>query len=220
MDSYIYNDFSGGLARKTGSLITKQLSKDGNRSWQVTTQPTVEPVTVDEIKIFARIDTTEEDTLIEAFIETIRISTENYLGRALISQTIQTILDFWFGNVIELPRPPLISITSVVALDEDDAETEYDSDNYYAIINSTPGKLVIKRSAYLPTNTSRDYGRFVITSKHGYGSSANNIPNPIKTGIKLWVAALYDNRTVDLKEPPPDARKLLDNYRVASVIIR
>ena len=132
----------------------------------------------------------------------------------------KTILDFWFGNVIELPRPPLISITSVVALDEDDTETTYDSDNYYLITNATPGKLIIKRSTSNPTNTSRDFGRFVITSVHGYGTAAIDVPSPIITGIKLWVSALYENRTVDAKNPPPDARKLLDNYRVASVMIR
>lgn len=215
-----YDGHGSQLARKSGRLIAPQLPKDGNRSWQVITQPTIEPVTVDEAKLFARIDTEAEDDLIESFIETLRMSTEDYLGRALIQQTIKTIMDFWPGNIVELPRPPLISIDSVVALDEDDAETVYDSDNYYLITEATPGQLVIKRGVTSPINTTRDWGRFVIRSKHGYGTDASDVPNPIKTGIKLWVAALYDNRTVDAKNPPPDAQKIMDHFKVAGVMIR
>ena len=110
------------ITRKTGTLIAKELSEDGDRSWKVTTQPLIEPVTVDEAKIFSRIDTIEEDNLIEGFIESVRMAAEEYLGRAFISQTITTVLDFWPGKIIELPRPPLISVTGIYTVDEDDVE--------------------------------------------------------------------------------------------------
>lgn len=223
-----YDDFhGGGLSRKLGTLITPELPKDGNRSWQVIIQPIVEPVTVDDtdddevgLKTFARIDTTEEDFLLESFIVTARMATEEYIGFALISQTIQTVMDFWPRRVIELPRPPLISVDKVVALDEDNAETEYSSDNYYLNTNAIPGQMIIKRSVTSPQNTTRDYSRFLIQSVHGYGMAALDVPGPIKDGIKLWAAALYADRTINTKEPPPDARKLLDLFRIPTVMIR
>lgn len=209
-----------GLARKTDSLITQKLSKDGNRSWEVITQPDIEPVTADELKLFSRIDTTEETTLIEGFIESARWAIEDYLGRALISQTIQTLMDFWPGVVVKLPRPPLISVDKVVALDEDDTETVYSSDNYYLNVNATPGQLIIKRSVTLPTNTARDYSAFLIQSVHGYGTTASDVPAPIREGIKLWAAIIYATRVFDSKNPPPEARSKLDLYRVPTVVIR
>ena len=44
-----YDGHSRGLPRRTGTLINRELPKDGNRSWKVTTQPLIEPVTIDEI---------------------------------------------------------------------------------------------------------------------------------------------------------------------------
>jgi uncharacterized phiE125 gp8 family phage protein len=213
---YYGGSYEGGLPRKLGALVTRELPNDGNRFWEVITQPLIEPVTVDEVKTFARIDTTEEDTLIEKFIETVRRSTESYLGRALIQQVIRIIMDFWPGNVVKLPRPPLISVNKVVTLDEEGGETLYSADNYYLMTTATPGKLVIKRGVTSPINTTRDYGGFLIESKHGYGTVPSDVPSSIRDGIKLWVATLYADRTIDSKNPPPEARKFFDSYRVAS----
>ena len=217
-----YYDISdtGGLPRKTGTLIAKELPEDGFRSWKVTTQPTVEPVTVAELKTFARIDTNEEDSLISSFIVAARMSAEEYLGQAFISQTITTFLEFWPGRMVELPRPPLISVTGVYTIDEDDAETEYDSDNYYLNTIATPGQLCLKRGSTQPINTDRDFGRFIIRSVHGYGTAASDVPSQFVEGIKLWAAALYSDRTIDTKNPPPDARKMFDLFKRPEMVIR
>ncbi len=210
----------GTLDRKTGCLITKSLSKDGNRSWQVTTGPLVEPVTLGELKLFARIDGDDEDTLLEGFIMAIRMATESYLGRALIEQTIDMKMDWWPGKVVKLPMPPLISITKVATLSEADVETEYDSDNYYTITEATPGKLVLKQSVSAPSNTSRDYGGYLIRYKAGYGTEPSDVPGSIREGIKLWAAAVQATRVLDSKNPPPEARRMLDLSREVGVIVR
>lgn len=211
---------NSGLPRKSGSLFVKKLHQDGNRSWKVTTQPTSEPVTLEEQKIFSRIDTTSENDLIEGFIQTARMSAEDYLGRAFISQTITTVLDYWPGDIIEMPRPSLISVTEIVTIDEDNNETEYDSDNYYLNTYAEPGQVIIKRDSTLPTNTDRDYGRFIIRSIHGYGTSADDVPQAIKNAIMLWAAVIYATRTIDPKNPPPLAKASLDLFKLPSVTIR
>jgi len=210
----------GGLPRKTGTLFAKELYKDGNRSWKVTTQPTIEPVTVDEVKLFGRIDTTEEDTLIEGFISTARMAAEEYLGRAFISQTITTVLDYWPSQIFELPRPPLISVTEIMALDEDDDETEYDSDYYYVNTNAEPGQIIIKRGSTFPSNTDRDYSQFLIRSVHGYGTLASDVPYPIRNGIMLWANIIYSTRAIDPKNPPPEVKASFDLFRKPRVMIR
>jgi len=208
------------LPRKTGTLIASQLPKDGNRVYEVETQPAIEPVTLGELKTFARIKYTAEDTLLEGFITTARIAAEEYTGRAFISQTIKMLMDFWPGTVVDLPKPPLISITKVATLDEDDEETEYDSDNYYAVTTSTPGKSVLKRSVSEPTNTERDYAGFLVRYKAGYGDTGQDVPGPIKEGVKVWASIIQATRTIDPKNPPPEAKIFLDLYRLISVMIR
>lgn len=208
------------LPRKTGSLIAEELPKDGNRVWRVTTGPAVEPVTLSEFKTFAKIDTDDEDAVLEGFISAVRIATEEYIGRALIRQTIRMLMDYWPDTVVELPRPPLISVDRVFVIDEDDVETVYGSDNYYVVTEATPGKLVLKKSAAIPVNTDRDHGGFGITFKAGYGPDASDVPRAIRIGIALWAAVVYSTRVLDSKNPPPAARSTLDLFRDSDVMIR
>ena len=194
-------------------LEERTSSIDGNREWRVTVQPAIEPITIEELKLFARIDTDDEDSLLTDFIETARRLIENYLGRALIQQTITLKMDFWTGDVIELPRPPLISITAVETLDESDTATTYDSSNYYIITTSEPGKLVIKQSKTYPQNTTRDYGGFQIRYLAGYGSNATDVPQAIRDGIKMWATIFYESRVVENKTPEK-IRSLIFPYRI------
>ena len=211
---------SFGIPSKSGSLIAKNLPRDGNRVYEVETHPVIEPVTLTELKLFARIGYTSEDTLLEGFITAARMAAEEYTGRAFVSQTIKMLMDYWPQKVIDLPKPPLLSITKVATLDEDDTETEYDSDNYYAVTTSTPGRLVIKQGSTAPTNTARDNTGFLVRYKAGYGVNPDNVPAAIKEGIKVWAAIIQATRTIDPKNPPPEARVFLDLYKLPVVTIR
>ena len=212
--------FGAGIARKTGRLIPKDLPSHGNRVWRVTTGPAIEPIISDDVKDFSGIDYTDHDTLLDNFIAAVRGAAEEYMGKSFIERTIQMKMDYWPGTIIELPSPPLISVTKIVTLDEDDAETEYDSDNYYIITQGFPGKVVLKKSVTSPQNTTRDYGGFMIEFKAGYGVNATDVPEGIRNGLKIWVASVYATRKLDPKNPPPEARSSLDLYRDGSVMIR
>lgn len=191
-------------------IISKSRDKYGNRAWTVSTAPASEPVSLSEFKTFARIDGTSEDFLLERFIEATRGAMELYLGRALIEQSITLKMDFWPGEVIKLPRPPLISITQVVTLDESDTETSYASSNYYAITEQEPGLLCLKQDITWPENTDRDYGGFEIQYKAGYGSGSQDVPELIRQGILMWATQVYENREIS-SEPPAVVKLLLDN---------
>ena len=165
-------------------LISKSLAKDGNMSWRVTTSPTIEPISLSEVKLFSRIDGTDEDDLLTDFIQNVRENTENWLGRALIEQSITLVMDFWPDEpYIELPRPPLISITSYQILAEDDSGTDYDSDNYMIDTISEPGRLIIKDGSTPPYNYDRYYAGHKIIYKAGYGTETTDVPAGIKLGM-------------------------------------
>lgn len=194
------------------SLI-ETTSKRMWRSYSVITELTVEPITVEELKLFARIDNSDEDTLLEGFIVATRQAAEQYLNRALLCRKIRLVYDEWFCRTIELPSPPLISIDGVYTVDEDGVTTEYSSDNYYIVTEHLPGQLVIKRSATMPINTTRDTGGYRVEYFAGYGELATDVPQQIREALKLWATALYENRAITT-EPPPEARSLLDIYKL------
>jgi len=204
----------------TKSLLEKPPPIHGNRVWKISTGPRIEPVSVEELKLFAKIDTDDVDSLLRGFIESVRFAAEEYMGRALIQQTIRLLMDFWPSMIIELPRPPLLSVTKIATLDEDDTETEYDSDNYYVIIGSTPGKVILKQSVTAPYNSMRDYAGYLIEYKAGYGTDAKDVPSPIREAIKLWAAAVYEMGVLDSKKPPPKVKENLDLFRTVGVMIR
>lgn len=194
-------------------IIPSNPDPKANRYWKVTTEPVVEPLTVEEVKQFGRIDGVSEDTLITGFIRSARVACENYLRRALITQTIKVRYDWWPGERVELPRPPLISVTKVETLTEEDVSSTYSSDNYYVISEVIPGELVLKFGVTPPENTNRYRGGFRIEYIAGYGTDAGDVPQAIKDGLKLWVMDIYENRVVS-DEPPPEARSYLDIFRV------
>jgi uncharacterized phiE125 gp8 family phage protein len=186
---------------------------DGNRQFSVITSPSVEPISLTELKTFGRIDGTDEDTLITGFIEAARLACENYLGRALIKQKIRVYLDYWPGMEIELPRPPLVSVEGVYTVDEDDVLTLYENTNYFVVDTLDPAKLVIKNGCTPPSNTDRYTAGYLIDFWAGYGDASTDVPALIKEGMKLWVMQIYEQRTLT-PDPPPDARCLLEQYRL------
>lgn len=190
-------------------LIPKSLDKHGNRNWKVTTQPDLEPVTVDEVKTFGRIDGDEEDDVIESGIKMAREASELLLGRSFIEQTITLVMDFWPSEVIKLPRPPLIAITGVYTTDEDDSDTEYDSDYYLVDTVAEPGKLIIKQDYTPPTNTDRSYSGFKIIYTAGYGDEVTDVPEILRNAIKMWTIDYFETRKFDPKNPPAQVKTLL-----------
>jgi uncharacterized phiE125 gp8 family phage protein len=191
-------------------------AQDLNMVWKVTTEPIIEPVTVDEVKEFARIDGSDENAILAGYITAARMAAEDYLGLALIEQTITLKMDYWPSEIISLPRPPLISITAVETLDEGDTATTYASTNYYTITTSWPGKIVIKQSTTFPENDDRSYGGFQIRYKAGFGNIITDVPRIIREAIKIWTTEIYENRAIST-EPSLVAKNLLNSYRIHQI---
>jgi len=96
-------------------------------SLTVTSAPSVEPVTTAEAKEWLRIDSsdTSQDAVLAILIKAARVRVEEYLRRSLITRTYS-----WEMNGddmrdrIEIPRPPVQSVTSLTIYDENSAGVE------------------------------------------------------------------------------------------------
>jgi len=180
------------------------------RKFVVTADSTVEPITVEELKFWARIDGDEEDGVLTGIIKTARKNVEDYIRQSLIEKTIEMSLDSWDFNFYELPLSPVLSITSVETLNEDDTATTYSSDNYY-LAAGVPARLVIKQGVSNPLNTVRDIGGFKITYKAGYSQTEDDLPQAIKDAVKVWATYIYEERNPN-PEPPKVVENLLSNF--------
>jgi len=160
---------------------------------EIVTPPSEEPITVQEAKDHLRVDIIDDDALIALYITAAREWCEAFLRRAMITQTFDLTLDQWpCKNQIQLPRPPLQSVTSVTYIDQDNVSYTFDSTDYY-VVTGSPGRLVLNNNASWPSETLRDVAGITIRFVAGYGLAAS-VPELFKSAIKLMVGDLYENR--------------------------
>ena len=159
------------------------------------TAPTVEPISLYEMKLHSRIDHDDEDTLLDSLIKSARQYCETFTGRAFCTQTIQYYLNNWpSGDAIYLPLPPVQSVSSVRWTDSSGTETTLTvSDDYEVDTDSEPARVVLPYNKSWPTGILAPNNPIVVEYVAGYGN-ATDVPEYIKAAIKLYAGALYENR--------------------------
>lgn len=157
------------------------------------TAPVSEPVTLSEAKRHANVVASDDDGFISALIVAARELVEQDTSRALINQTWEMELDDWWTGGLELPRPPLSSITSVKYYDADDVLQTLSNTNYYVDLRREPGVIWWDEDDTLPTLSDRP-NPVLVTYVAGYGSAATSVPGRAKQAVLLLVGHWYRNR--------------------------
>lgn len=135
-----------------------------------------------------------QDTYLNTLITAAREYVEEYLWRALITQTWELRLST-FANPIKIPRPPLQSITADYPKYYDTAGVQQvlSSDVYELDTASEPGFLRLKYGQSFPSCRGHD-DDVLIRYVAGYGAAGSNVPQAIRHAIKLWAAQLFEYR--------------------------
>ena len=153
-----------------------------------------ELVSVAEAKLFTRIDTSADDTLIDDMITQARVFIENYISRDIVAKNRTYYVDQTNG-LFDLPFAPIASVSSVTI--EGEAAT-YDIlglDDYSIELHGGPSKHV--KVTYVTA---------------GINDSA------IKQAILQLVSTLYDNRAdyvtgTIVSDVPTTVKSLLAGYK-------
>lgn len=156
--------------------------------------PATEPVTLSEAKSHLRIDDTSEDTLITALISAARQVCENITRRAFVTQTYRLYINnFPFSRRIVLPRAKLQSVTHIKYYDVNGNLQTLSDTNYYVDTYSEPGEVYLKDEFTWPIVQSGRINAVEIEYVVGYGVAAN-VPEAIKSAIKIYIAHLFEHR--------------------------
>lgn len=183
------------------------------------TAPAVEPVTTTEAKSHLRVDYSDDDTLIGTLITAARQQVEQITRRALITQTWDMWLPGFPGeSYIEIPLPPLQSITSITYYDDDDVAATFASTNYYVDAKSEPGRIVLRDDASWPSTSLRGANGVCVKFIAGYGLAVA-VPQGLKQAVLLAVGHFYEHREAvsderQLETLPLGFEYLLWPYRV------
>lgn len=154
--------------------------------YAVTTAPSAEPVTLTEAKVHLRTvtgDTSEDAAVISPLITAAREYCENVTGRALAEQTIKAYPDTW--GLWRLPRPPILTLTSITCYDRDNTAYLLDASAYQL---DTVDGLVNILSA--PGIDLRALNPIEVEYTAGY----TTCPKTIRQAMLLLIAHWYENR--------------------------
>lgn len=162
------------------------------------TAPTVEPITLAEAKAHLRVDIADENDLVTSLIVAARQYCESHTHRAFITQTWDLALDDFpcdFAS-LELPKAPLVSVSSVTYVDTNGTPQTWSSANYSVYAPSGPlagpGKIIPAYQVSYPLVRDSENAvtiRFVA----GYGA-ATSVPDQIKAAMKLLIGHWFANR--------------------------
>jgi len=224
-------------------MAIRQSPKYANvRGSIVVTPPTTECVSLRELKQHLRIPVGMEDD--DLYLGQLIIDATTWIEEqanfALISQGLKITLDCWPGyheawwdgvrqmpvtelqtaaraRVVEIPRYPLISVDTVTVYDEDsNATAVVIADVFDVDAVSRPGRLSLKRGATWPIAT-RSVNAIEIDYTAGYGTSANDVPAPLRRAVLENAAYLYTHRgdcTPGEAYAKSGAMNIINTYRV------
>jgi uncharacterized phiE125 gp8 family phage protein len=188
---------------------------------KIVTQPSVEPITTAEAKLYLKVDDSTEDTLIATLVKASRISAEKYLRRSLIKTvwalTLDEFPDADQDSTIEVYPAPVSKINSIKYYDADDVEQTLATTEYLCDYASEPCRITLAIGKSWPSISGRA-NSVTVNYDAGFGTAASSVPELILAAIYLTLGHLYENRQDVTKEKmnelPCGARSLLDMYRV------
>ena len=170
---------------------------------------TVEPLDLAETKNHLRVSFAKEDAQILRLITGARQAFERDTGRQLITANLNGFLDCFPASsreFLEIARPPLLAVNSIVYLDTAGAPQTWSSAEYTVKAFAEPKA---KRGEVYP---SPDFdwpqirairNAITIDFDAGYGPSASDVPAEIKDALLGWISYHYIHREARIV-PWPD----------------
>jgi len=186
------------------------------------TAPTIQPVTLEEVKSHCRISFADDDTILAIYIATATAMAEQILQRKLITQTWKMWLDQWPGHITPL-FGDLQSVTHVKYTDLDEIQTTVPTTVYAVDSNSVPGRIVLKYGQSWPSTPLSLVNPIEVQFITGFGATTATVPQPIRNAVLLLAAHFYENREqylissldkYSVAEVPNSVNALLSPYRV------
>lgn len=162
------------------------------RHVELSTEPTQEPVSVEDVRLWAVSEIESQssgilhrdDEIVRGIvIPGIRRAVEGWTGKSLITQTRKAYFDGidLDNNVLKLPYGPLQSVSSITYYTTDsDTEQTYSSDNYYEITGDR-SEVALNQGSIWPSDL-RDYDSVIVTYVAGYGAGSIGTPDYQGTG--------------------------------------
>lgn len=184
---------------------------------ELVTPAAVEPIEVWEAKKHLNEDRQDFDQYIQSLIKSARTWCESYTRQCLILSTWRMRFPgFPNCGVIELPKPPLVSVSSISYVDENGIDRTLHASQYAVDTASYPGRILRAYGVSWPSVRREGVAAPVTVTYVAGRANPSAVPEPFKHAIKMLVGHWYANREEVnvgniVSTMPMSARALLDS---------
>lgn len=183
-------------------------------NYTLVTPPATEPLTLEETKLFLRVDSNVEDTLITSLIKAARSKVEADTWRSLITQTWKLSMDKdEVKTFTGLTKSPIQSISYVKYFDINVVQQTLTTGSYQANLLNEPAIIKINP---IPT-MAEIMNAMEIQFISGYGVAAS-VPEDLKHAMKLLIGHWYEHREAvtvgNMKDVPMAYDALITPYKL------
>lgn len=180
------------------------------------TGPSLVPVTLAELR--TQVNWPDDDTTHDARLSSLAADAcetiERYTRRAMISQVWRWTTGV--ARIFALPRPPLISVSSVKVYDtESVATTLTEGTDFEVLSNGSPG--IVRMLDSYTFSGYRDTEPVEINYTAGYGTGAEAVPFGLREAILQLVTMNFEHRGDTMMEMPMHLKAKLDGLRSGTV---
>lgn len=156
-----------------------------------TTTPTWQVVTTESQKDHSHIDTDADATLLQSYIDAATEFAEKEQDRCIRQATWTAVYDCWPScGVFYLPKPPLVSVTSITYYDTAGASQTLATSYYVADVVSEPGRIQLVEA---PPSIDDRPGAITVTYVAGYANAAA-VPAITRHAIRQLSSLWYRDR--------------------------
>jgi uncharacterized phiE125 gp8 family phage protein len=167
-----------------------------DNSWTISTPAAALPVALSDMKLFLRVDSSDEDDLITSLITAATATVQTCTNRQFVNASYTwniDVLPVLDTGILYVPVNPLVSVTSFKYYDTDGDQQTWDSANYVVDTNSIKGRVYLASDISWPDTESR-YDAVEIIFEAGYSADATSVPDEAIQAIKMLVGHWFENR--------------------------
>ena len=171
-----------------------------------TVQPTQLAVSLDEVKDYLYVTSTDDDSLIQRLIFQAAGFLESRFKCAIMSQTWELHLDSWtderyvIEGAIQVSRPPFGAVSSIKYLDTDGASQTLAASQYLVAAQGIYARIVPAKGVSWPSLYGvAQYTAVTITHTCGHATQSA-VPYLVRQAIKDYCDGVYNNRSASMRE--------------------
>lgn len=185
------------------------------------TSPASSAVDLDELKMYLRVTTPDEDSLVEFYARAASQIFEIKTRRRLVGRSCRLDLPGFPADGIEIPVAPVQADgLSIQYFDSSGTLTTWDPEGFILDQTSHLPRITTAPGSSFPSAQSGRPNAVQISFTAGYGSSPADVPEGIRWGVFYLAAHAFVHRTPvvngTVAEVPRTLQYVIDAYRIWS----